>query len=295
MSESHPMELISPYDVNSADGPYPFDLFERKCLAQGDSWFSLGALPPYKTTNLLREMRLLRSVVTVNCARPGKVLSHMADTTTEPLFLRLLTGRSAWKWDAILLSGFGNDAIDATGVPPTEAPASRVLATEAERGGLQVPVGSYFSAPGWQTFEEHMAFVFNQLMDNRDSGINRGTPVILHNYHDLQPSLAGAGFHFGPWIEPALRAFNVPAEDHLAVAAALIARIDDLMRRLIAARLATGNAGPILVADTRSVTLTLAAPDATGRSGDFANEIHPTPAGYAKLAVPFSRLLDQVL
>jgi len=289
------MELISPYDVNSAQGLYPFDLFERKCLAQGDSWFSLGALPPRKTTNLLREMRLRRSVVTVNCARPGKVLSHMADTSTEPLFLSLLTGQSAWQWDAILLSGFGNDAIDATGVPPGEAPQVRLLATAAERGGTQVAVDEYFSVPGWQTFEQHMAAVFNQLLDRRDAGVNRDTPLVLHNYHELMPTMAGAGFGFGPWIEPSLRAFAVPTADHAPLAAALIARIDDLLRRLVASRLAGGTGGPILVVDSRSVAMDLAAPDATGPSGDFINEIHPTPGGYARLAVAWAQVLDQLL
>jgi len=295
MSNTHPMELISPYDVVSNQGLYPFDLFERKCLAQGDSWFSIGALPPNTTTNLLREMRPMRSVVTVNCARPGKVLSHMADTSTEPMFLRLLTGPSSWQWDAILLSGFGNDAIDAAGVAPTAAPALRLLATEAERGGPQVPVDDYFSPTGWQTFETHMGAVFNQLLDQRDSGINRDTPLVLHNYHALQPTMVGAGLGFGPWVEPSLRAFEVPAGDHATLAAALIARVDGLMRRLIAARLAAGTGAPILVADTCSVALDLAASDATGPSGDFVNEIHPTVTGYAKLAQPWSALLDQLL
>jgi hypothetical protein len=290
------MSLISPYDVLSSNqGLFPFDLYERKCLAQGDSWFSIGALPPGRTTNLLQEMRLLRSVATVNCARPGKELAHMADTSTEPMFLRLLTGRSAWRWDAILLSGFGNDAIDAASVPPAQPAALRLLATATERGGTEVAADAYFSVPGWQTFEAHMGAVFHQLLDLRDGGVNRDTPLVLHNYHALMPSMVGAGLGFGPWVEPSLRAFEVPAQDHDAVAAALMARLDDLMRRLITARLAAGTAGPILLVDTQAVAMDLAAADASGPSGDFVNEIHPSQAGYAKLAQPWSQLLDQLL
>src|ERR1035437_2698986 len=110
---------ISPHqlDPSSLGGLYDLERFEKKYLAQGDSWFSIGHIPPWSTTNVLQQMVLSRSAVAVNCAHPGMELSHMADTSTEPAFLNLLNGsgnpKLAWKWDAILMSGGGNDLIDA--------------------------------------------------------------------------------------------------------------------------------------------------------------------------------------
>lgn len=59
----------------------------------------------------------------------------MTDTTTEPMFLRQLTGTLARKWDAILISGVGNDVIDAAQLPPGNKPQDRLLKVLAERTG----------------------------------------------------------------------------------------------------------------------------------------------------------------
>ena len=90
---------------NGELGPFPFEQFAVKALAQGDSWFSIGALPPGKTTNLLLEMQSARRMVIVQTARPGKVMRLFTDTTREPNFLRMLNGPVASRWSVILISG----------------------------------------------------------------------------------------------------------------------------------------------------------------------------------------------
>ncbi len=290
MSDVQPMALISPYDVQRPEGDFPFDLYGGRLLAQGDSWFSLGALPPAFTTNLLSEIRLSRHVAVVNCARPGKVLAHMADTSTETMFLQML---KFWRWDIILLSGFGNDAIDAVGVAPTVDAKLRLLATPAERGTVASADG-YFSPSGWLTFELHMATVFETLLQRRDE-TNRQTPLVLHNYHRLTPRFAGAGFHFGPWIAPALQLFQVPAGAWQDVADALMKKLDALMRTLIAAAQLRHPDGPILLVNTQAVAMDLSSPTSTGASGDFVNEIHASRGGYKKLAAAFGPVLEPLL
>jgi len=99
-------------------------------------------------------MELTRSAAVVNCARPGVELAHMTDTSTQQNFRKLLTGRLAVKWDAILFSGGGNDLIDAASVGPTEPPDLRLLATQAERGPDPASGDAYISAPGWQTLRD---------------------------------------------------------------------------------------------------------------------------------------------
>ena len=130
---SHPVKLISPYDL-AGDTPFPLDLYGQRFLAQGDSWFSIGAIPPYLTTNVLAELVLERGAVAVNCAAPGAVLRRMTDAVRAPQFVNLLSGNVAWTWSAILVSGGGNDLIEAIGAPPTAPRHQRLLLTPAERG-----------------------------------------------------------------------------------------------------------------------------------------------------------------
>ena len=100
--------VISP-DIFAPVGdmnPYAVEKFEQRYLAQGDSWFSLGALLPAFTTNLPEELVLSRSTLIVNCARPGKVLALMTDTTQDPKFVNLLSRPNTRRpWDGLLLSG----------------------------------------------------------------------------------------------------------------------------------------------------------------------------------------------
>lgn len=292
----HRLTFVDPLRVlNSAGHPEEFDLVERIMLAQGDSWFSVGSIPPGLTSNLLAQMELTRSAAVVNCARPGVELAHMTDTSTQQSFRKLLTGRFAVKWDAILFSGGGNDLIDAASVGPTEPPNLRLLATPAERGPNPPSGDAYISPPGWQTFETHLAAVFDALVAFRDSGINTRVPMVFHTYAHIMPRPAPVGLGHGPWLQPAMVAFAVPQSDWLAVSSALIDRLADLLAGLITAHRTTDPACELHLVDSRSVALVLGDPTATGPSGDFLNEIHPTRGGYTKLDTAWRAPLDQIL
>lgn len=290
-------QIIDPFTATAdgEQGPYPFDLYERQLLAQGDSWFSIGALPPTRTTRVLAELKLLRSTVIVNCAKPGAVLHRMTNTTTEQAFLRLLRGRTARKWHAILLSGSGNDLIEAVGAPLDAPPAQRLLRTPAERGAGPLTGAGYISEDGWQTFAAHIARVFNAVVDERDRGVNRETPLVWHNYARVMPTRVGAGAGFGPWLLPALELYQVPADDHLKLSDELIARLGKLVQDIVAARKAKDPDARLHVVDSQSAGLELAAADATGPSGDWENEIHPTKPGYVKVAMAWEQVLDPIL
>lgn len=297
MPDRQAPQIIDPGAVAGGGevGPYPFDFYHRKCLAQGDSWFSIGALPPTRTTRIVAELRLLTSAVIVNCAYPGAVLRRMADTTRSPAFLRLLTGKLALQWDAILLSGGGNDLIDAVGSPPSAAPALRLLRTAAERAAGPLAGSDYLSEAGWATFAGHVREVFHRLVDARDSGINRTTPIVWHNYARVMPRPAPAGLGFGPWLLPALDAYAVPAADRLAVSDALTGRLRALIDELVAERRARDPQCAIYVADSMSAGIALAAADSTDISGDWINEIHLTRDGYRKCAQAWQQVLDPLL
>ncbi len=296
MTASHRLTFVDPLRVlNSAGHPEEFDLVERILLAQGDSWFSIGSIPPGLTSNLLAQMELTRSAAVVNCARPGIELAHMTDTSTQQTFRKLLAGRFAVKWDAILFSGGGNDLIDAATVGPNEQPQLRLLATAAERGPNPASGDDYISKAGWQTFETHMTVVFDALVAFRDSGINHQVPMVFHTYAHIMPRPAPAAPGHGPWLQPAMEAFAVPPQDWLAVSSALMDRLADLLARLMAARRAADPGCELHLVDSRPVPLVLGDQTATEASGDFFNEIHPTRGGYTKLATAWRAPVDQIL
>jgi hypothetical protein len=297
MRERQPPQIIDPPTAfgSGETGPYPFDLYERQCLAQGDSWFSIGALPPTRTTRVLAELRLVRSTVIVNCAHPGARLHRMTDTVRAPQFLRLLTGRLASKWHLILFSGGGNDLIAAAEAPPTSDPARRLFRTRAERGPGALTAADYISQPGWTTLADHIGAVFNQLVDLRDSGINRTTPLVWHNYARVMPRPAPAGLGAGPWLLPAMNAYAVPPTDRLAVSDELLARLRSLIDALTAARWARDPNCSVHVADSMGADIVLAGAGTSGVSGDWINEIHLTRGGYKKAAVAWQRVIDPLL
>lgn len=297
MSERLSPQIIDPSMVAGRGelGGYPFDLYHRRCLAQGDSWFSIGALPPMLTTRILAELELLTSAVIVNCAYPGAKLQRMADTTTSIDFLRLLTGKLALKWDAILLSGGGNDLIEAVGAPPSAVPAQRLLRTAAERGPGPLVPAAYLSDEGWATFAGHIREVFNLLIDARDRGVNRDTPLVWHNYARVMPRPAPAGPGFGPWLLPSLDVYAVPASDRLAVSDELTGRLRKLIDDVTAEHRARDPQCRIFVADSMDAGIALADAGSSGTSGDWINEIHLTRGGYRKCAQAWQQVLDVLL
>jgi len=239
-------------------------------------------------------MELAKSMVAVNCATPGKELRHMTDTTRDRAFVKLLTGKFAIKWTAILLSGGGNDLIDAARIGPETLPNQRLLARPDERPNPSTAEG-YISEPGWQVFAGHLTAVFDDLIVRRDSGVNKHVHSSSIRTPHIMPRPAPAGPGFGPWLEPAMRAFAVPSSDWLMVSKALIDRLAGLLQTLVAARQAADPACALHLVDTRTASLVLGAQAATGRSGDFQNEIHPTAVGYEKVAVVWATTLDQIL
>jgi hypothetical protein len=239
---------------------------------------------------------LARLTVVTQCARPGKVLRRFTDTTREQDFLRMIKGRLAWRWDAILISGVGNDLIEAVGSPPTVGPELRLLRTLAERGAGSRPAAEYISEPGWRTFVTHIRAVFNALVDLRDGGVNARVPMVMHNYARLMPRPAPAGPLSGPWLHPAFEAFAVPQDDRLAVSDEFTGRTSQLLKDMIVERRTRDpNCNIHLVDSLGGAGVVLAEPGADGTSGDWVNEIHLTPAGYRKCTALWADVLDPIL
>jgi lysophospholipase L1-like esterase len=280
---------ISPSQLSGSGeaGLYDVARFQKKYLAQGDSWFSIGTIPPWSTTNLLQQMVLSRPTLVVNCARPGIELAHMTDTSTARVFLNLLNANIAWKWDGVLMSGGGNDLIDAANTSPNASVDKRLLLKPEEWSDGASP-SRYLSDTGWATFAGHMSEVVDLLLAQRDKkAINRDAPIFFHTYDYVTPRNSPAGLGNGPWLVKALDAFGIPPVDWNAVSDELINR-HAAMWLTLAGDLASKN---VHVVDSRGAT-TRAAPGAQGESNDWENEIHPTANGYSLLAKRWRPQLD---
>ncbi|MDE2394075.1 MAG: hypothetical protein KGL43_00755 [Burkholderiales bacterium] len=284
-----PIRVFSLLDLDNPVQPAPLSDYILQFLAQGDSWFSFGALPMWQTSNLFDGMGTSQiAACAVNCAAPGARLSVMANSTTATPFLQLLSGNRARRWAGLLLSGGGNDLIAAVQQAPENRPEMRLLATAPE--WIDAPGGErYLSNAGWLTFSTHIIAVMANLLAVRDSGINRGLPIVMHTYDIAVPRDSGAGFGFGPWLYPAMQAYAIPPAAWPAVAAALLDRLWTLLDH-IAANTVDGS---IHVVHSQG-TLTPAQTSDTGASADWQNEIHPTRAGYQKLSALWLPLLDAV-
>jgi hypothetical protein len=230
--------------------------------------------------------------VIVNCAQPGAKLARMVDTTAARDFKRELTGRLARRYHAIVFSGGGNDLIEAVGSPASATLDRRLLRTRTERGA-GASAAQHVSEPGWQTFEAHIGAVFERLVAARDSGLNRGVPLVLHNYARVVPRPSGAGLGAGPWLLPPLQRYEVADDMLVPVSDELTGRLSRLLRRLVdeAMRRQPG-ANVHLVDSLGQAGIVPSQPGSSGSSGDWINEIHLTDDGYRKCARVWEPVLD---
>lgn len=274
-------QIVPASQVDSEMAP-DFSSVRYRMLAQGDSWFSINGLNLFRASSLLPHLDFGHSAIIVNCADPGDTLAHMVEWRRDPWFASYLCGPRERPWDAMLLSAGGNDLIDALGVLPTDAhgtphsPGDRLMLTKSERAQ---PGKTYVSEDGWTLFAQHLRAQYAALDAMRASSkTNRNMPIITHTYDYPMPRNVGAGLHFGPWLYPALLAYEVPPDDWKTLAKEFIDRLFDLVNGL-----ALQN---FHVIRTLGI-LTPADADPRINSPDWLNEIHPTSSGYGQIAGRF--------
>jgi lysophospholipase L1-like esterase len=294
---TQPLLVFQPSQLRSDHAP-DLNACRWRFLAEGDSWFTIGTLNPAKNSNLLFEMAFDETNCAVNCAMPGDTLRRMVAMNRDPRFVNLLAGNIAETWDALIVSAGGNDLIDALSVGPLDAagravaPELRLLLTEAEWGPGELGAARYFSRSGWQTFAGYLRANVEHLVRLRDSGPSQGRPIFMHCYAYPTPRPAGAGLGHGPWLDPALQTYAVPAEERSALARLLI---DELAALLLGMAADPARFPGLDCFDSRAIAIDAAAEGSEGESGDWINEIHLTRRGYDKLARPWAQHIEQVL
>ena len=289
------LELTAAGDMLSQGAPN-WSHCRWRLLAEGDSWFSLGAINPLTSANLLQSMEFSSFTAAAHCAYPGDTLRRMASFRKDPRFEQLLAGNVSWRWDAILLSAGGNDLIEATGAAPGSPLHLRLLRTAAEWGPSALGAARYLSADGWDTFGTYFRANLDEIIKLRDRKAgpdgNIGRPLCLHTYAVPTPRPSGSGLGQGPWLMPALQDYAIPEADWPALARLLLGQLADLM---LACAADTARYPALHVFDTRAIAIDPALPGTTGISGGWVNEIHLTRDGCDKVARAWCAQLEQVM
>jgi hypothetical protein len=288
-----PLVIYSPSHLQPGELMADLSQYAYRFLAEGDSWFSIGALNPAKNSNLLFEMAFEQSACAVNCASPGDTLRRMSQINTDRHFISLLRGRTARIWDGILLSCGGNDLIDALGARgPGVEPARRLLLEAAEWRDESAGPGRYLSDAGWQTFCTYLKANLDLMIALRDSGPSKGVPIFMHGYSVPMPRPSGAGLGAGPWLLPGVQAYTIPEADYAGVARLLIERLAALLAECAADQVRFPN---LNFFDTTKIAIEPARPGTGGESGDWVNEIHLGWRGCEKLALPWAEAIEKVM
>jgi len=267
-----PDQVLTPHQFDPDLGDYP-----KKILAQGDSWFSIGAIPPWATSNILFELNFNETVGIVNCAYPGREMRVMSDPNACGQFTSLMAGKFSWKWDAILISGGGNDMISALN--------SGLILDSARWDPSSSSVMRYVDPKLLDEFCVNLASYVRQIITLRDSGQNANVPLLFHTYDYAVPRDAPVIPGVGPWLYPVVSAGgkNIPQSDWIP--------LTDLLIDKVASTIMTTAATNVFVVDTRG-KLTPAVAGSDSISNNWENEIHPTPSGYSRLALTWEDLLE---
>ncbi len=256
-------------------------MYMKRILCEGDSWFSLGAIP---SSNMLFPLKFAESTALYDIAKPGDTIINMSSLATNPELTKwLCQERFAIRWDMLFLSGGGNDLIDRTSqllCPPALGAGSHMLdyVNLSELGQLKVDVQRAYMAIATLRDSEH--------------SLSQGVPIVTHIYDYPTPRNAsakfmGAGF-VGPWLISAFKTHDIPEPYWVSLTDYLF---DWLGQTIIELQLKINNFHVIRTRDT----LVRATLGANGNSNDWLNEIHPNAGGYEKLGQVISPELYRLL
>lgn len=283
------VDVIKPEELWQGQNPVILTSFYPRLLADGDSWCSLGSVP---AKNLPRELTFPTQGIVVNCAHPGYTVNEMNASVTQAGRVRMrdwvarlgefIEGRGIPQFDAILLSGGGNDLIDAV---PT------LLAPGVDPGNPPADPAQLIDAAKLEAFEDRLLLQFTEIIEfiRERGGVNAALPIFLHTYDYPTPNPSPAtifGIPVGKsWLYPSVR--HLPVSTHGPLASLLLDRLAATLQEL-------GALSDVHVVNTLN-TVVPAESNQTGESGDWENEIHLTKAGYGKVAAKMAARMRQEL
>lgn len=242
-----------------------------RMVSQGDSWFDY---PQHR--NVVDDLVVTGRYAILRFEWSGARLRELVEPATLGLVRQWVRSERP---SAVLWSGGGNDLFD----PSVADPKQRWI-WDAIRPAAEVPPGAQDDPGAWLRSDRWAA-----KLDDLRGGYARvaatlgpDAPVFVHGYDYLpvtgRPAAYDGVVFIGPWIKPAMDDRRVP---DTAVRRAIVARlIDDFNAAL--ATLARERPLDVVYVDARH---------AVGTDDQWLNEIHPTPAGFQRVAERFDAAL----
>lgn len=259
---------------------------DKVVFAEGDSWLDKFTPIPMDGTNLLDAIRTPFNTAVVDVAQIGDTSSDVVSgwqlKRTRAIF-------EFFDFDAIILSVGGND-IKNLYTGKIEAMVGDGL-SPAEVNALLTP--ATYTKDFAQVVKNIRTFV--GLRNASPQPKTKVAPILLNGYDYFQPRpakaaiFAGSKFGAGPWVYPALNAAGLNGQQMKQAADAVVDELNNALRA------AFGKSTNVHVIDTRRV-LTPAPAGSTDAVGDWLDEIHPSKAGFDKLAAQrWSGVLSNLL
>jgi len=285
------VQVFKPDDFDRVDAP-DLNQFYPVLLAEGDSWFTLGAIPAH---NLLEGLDFPTWGAVINLAHPGDTVREMERALKAGAahrrvdiwaseFGQWVADSAAYPLTGILLSGGGNDLIDA--VP-------HLLKKDFDFSSLEpAQAADALDPAALAAFDKFVVDSFRGIVDfvRNHGGPNAHVPIFCHTYDYPTPNDAPAtilGVRVGSsWLYPSLVERGVPP--------LLWVPLTDHLLRHLAGLLKGLDLVDLHVINTLD-TITRAQLGATGESGDWDNEIHPSRSGYKKLGRRMAKAISDEL
>ena len=261
-----------------ATHPRPADLngWPLNLLADGDSWFDypLGGPLPNLHSDVIASLRgqMVDGSSILSLAHFGEAATGLMLGPKLARFEQALSDMANGGFDAILFSGGGNDLAGDQFYKWlrnfTEAGGDAVHGlNEVALGGVLADVrGAYLTLIG----------VRNSLAP--------GVPIFVHGYDFAWPTGLGAPCGVGPWLRPSLARQGWMDGDALSAVERGARIVADMLGRFahMLGGLAADPANNLVLVPTQAVL---------DPQTEWANELHPTPTGFAKMAGLFGAAL----
>jgi hypothetical protein len=239
-------------------------------LADGDSWFDypLDGLIPGVNTDIIAQLPGL-------CAQPPNILNlaHHGDATTTEVGLSrtqqilnaIATVPPGGQFDAILFSGGGNDVA---------GDQFNIWLNDASDVGNNPSFG--LNQNRFNAILSVIESSYLDLIQLRDENL-KGAPIFAGGYDIAIPSGVGV-CGLGPWLKPALDFCGwTNPNDAAQIVRNALTQLGSLI-----ARLAADPDNNLVYVPTQG---TLTSP------GQWANELHPTKAGFGLIAAKYQTSL----
>ncbi|MBI5663694.1 MAG: hypothetical protein HZC49_01205 [Nitrospirae bacterium] len=231
-----------------------------KILAEGDSWFEY----PLEEGGIIDQLQEILGIDICNMAHHGdEVRQIMGVSQREELRKRLSNGQV--HFDVLLFSGGGNDLVGdqfCIWLNDFEEsfPAEKLINNERLSAVLSTVEAGY-----------------RDLISIRD-GYSPQTKIFFHGYDFPRPTGKKACF-VGPWLKPSLEERKIPGSMQFEVVKIMLTQFAEMLKKLC-----RENPGSVFYVPTQGTL--------QPTKEWWANEIHPSPKGFLKLAEVFSTALS---